>query len=111
MTGNPVTVSLSALQSNSVPFSTLLSAFGPSSLGILVVTDLPPHFSTLRTRVLTSSSQLAALPHPTLQSLTNPAAKYLVGWSHGVETLRPGVFDTQKGSYVSLLYSFRTGIF
>jgi len=98
-TGNPVTVSLSALQSNTVPFSTLLSAFGPSSLGILVVTDLPPNFPTLRSRVLANSSHLAALPSPTLQSLTNPTAKYLVGWSHGVETLRPGVVDTQKGSY------------
>lgn len=97
--GNPVTVSLSTLQSNTVPFSTLLSAFGPSSLGILVVTDLPPTFPALRTRVLASSSRLAALPATTLQSLTNPAAKYLVGWSHGVETLRPGVVDTQKGSY------------
>ena len=38
--GNPVSVSLPALQSGTVPFSTLLSAFGPSSLGILVVTAL-----------------------------------------------------------------------
>jgi isopenicillin N synthase-like dioxygenase len=98
-TGNPVTVSLSALQSNTVPFSTLLSAFGPSSLGILVVTDFPSTFPALRTRVLASSSRLAALPAPALQSLTNPGSKYLVGWSHGVETLRPGVVDTQKGSY------------
>jgi isopenicillin N synthase-like dioxygenase len=98
-TGNPVTVSLSALQSNTAPFSTLLSAFGPSSLGILVVTDLPPNFPALRSSVLASSSCLAALPSPTLQSLTKPVAKYLVGWSHGVETLRPGVVDTQKGSY------------
>lgn len=97
--GNPVTVSLSALQSNTVPFSTLLSAFGPSSLGILVVTDLPSSFPALRSRVLASSSRLATLPAPTLQSLINPVAKYLVGWSHGVETLRPGVVDTQKGSY------------
>ncbi|KAL9620424.1 MAG: hypothetical protein Q9160_005009 [Pyrenula sp. 1 TL-2023] len=32
-------------------------------------------------------------------SLTNADAKYLVGWSHGKETLRPGVVDTLKGSY------------
>jgi isopenicillin N synthase-like dioxygenase len=95
----PVTVSLQDLQSNSVPFSTLLSAFGPDSLGILVVTDLPPAFPTLRHKVLSNSSRLAALPSPTLQSLTNPTAKYLVGWSHGVETLKPGIVDTAKGSY------------
>ncbi|KAI4152890.1 MAG: hypothetical protein LQ340_002643 [Diploschistes diacapsis] len=34
-----------------------------------------------------------------LDSLTCPRAKYLVGWSHGKESLRPGVSDTLKGSY------------
>ena len=32
-------------------------------------------------------------------SLVCSQAKYLTGWSHGVETLKPGVFDTQKGSF------------
>ena len=95
----PVSVSLSSLQSNTVPFSTLLEAFGPNSLGILVVTDLPDTFAPLRSRVLSNSSRLAHLPPAQLQALTKPAAKYLVGWSHGVETLRPGVVDTAKGSY------------
>ncbi len=97
--GNPVTVPLSDLQAGVVAFETLIAAFGPSSLGILVVTDLPPTFPSLRSRVLTSSSSLAALPPSILESLTKPSAKYLVGWSHGKETLRPGVVDTQKGSY------------
>lgn len=96
---SPVTVSLRDLESNNIPFPTLLSAFGPDSLGILVVTDLPPTFTDLRSKVLSNSSRLAALPASTLARLTKPAAKYLVGWSHGVETLRPGVVDTAKGSY------------
>ncbi|KIV81925.1 hypothetical protein PV11_04072 [Exophiala sideris] len=96
---SPVTVSLHDLQSNNIPFSTLLAAFGPDSLGILVVKDLPPTFTPLRSKVLSNSSRLAALPSSTLSQLTKPAAKYLVGWSHGVETLRPGVIDTAKGSY------------
>lgn len=96
---SPITVSLHDLQANTVPFSTLLAAFGPDSLGILVVTDLPPEFALLRRKVLADASRLAALPTDKLQRLTNPAAKYLVGWSHGVETLRPGVVDTAKGSY------------
>ncbi|EXJ73326.1 uncharacterized protein A1O5_03086 [Cladophialophora psammophila CBS 110553] len=95
----PVTVSLRDLQSNSVPFSALLNAFGPDSLGILVVTDLPSTFPSLRQKVLTNASRLAHLPPQKLQNLTKPSAKYLVGWSHGVETLRPGVVDTAKGSY------------
>lgn len=98
-TGNPVTVSLRDLQNGTVPFPTLVAAFGPASLGILIVTDLPPKFPSLRTRVLGSSSSLAALPPSTLESLTKQSAKYLVGWSHGKETLRPGVVDTQKGSF------------
>jgi hypothetical protein len=31
--------------------------------------------------------------------LTNPAAHYNVGWSHGKEGLKPGQYDTMKGSY------------
>lgn len=96
---SPVTVSLHDLQNNNIPFSTLLAAFGPSSLGILVVRDLPSKFQALRSKVLAHSSRLAALPAETLETLTKPQAKYLVGWSHGVETLRPGVVDTAKGSY------------
>lgn len=96
---SPVTVSLNDLQSNNIPFSTLVEAFGPDSLGILVVKDLPQDFNTLRTKVLADSSRLAALPSSSLSSLTKPQARYLVGWSHGVETLRPGVVDTAKGSY------------
>lgn len=95
----PVTVSLAALQSNSIPFDTLLEAFGPSSLGILVVTDLPREFASLRTTVLSNASRLAALPPTTLERLTNASAKYLVGWSHGKESLREGVIDDKKGSY------------
>ncbi|KIY02845.1 uncharacterized protein Z520_01310 [Fonsecaea multimorphosa CBS 102226] len=95
----PVTVSLRDLESNAVPFNTLLNAFGPDSLGILVVTDLPSTFAPLRQKVLSNSSRLAHLPPAHLEKLTKPSAKYLVGWSHGVETLRPGVVDTAKGSY------------
>ena len=94
-----VTVSLADLNSGNVSHETLLSAFGPSSLGILVVTDLPPTFPQLRSTVLSNSSHLAALPPSALETLTNASAKYLVGWSHGKEQLRPGVVDTLKGSY------------
>lgn len=98
-TMSPVVVSLEDLKTDNIPFSTLLQAFGPDSLGILLVSDLPPHFTALRTQVLSNSSHLAALPSHKLDALTNERAKYLVGWSHGKETLRPGVVDTLKGSY------------
>ena len=83
----------------SLPFEQLEEAFGPSSLGILIIQDLPSRFSVLRQRLLSYSSYLANLPQPTLDSLSNPTAKYLVGWSHGKETLKSGHYDKLKGSY------------
>ena len=45
-----------------MPFETLDHAFGPSSLGILIVRDLPSKFADLRLRVLSYASYLANLP-------------------------------------------------
>lgn len=45
-----------------VPFSLLEDAFGPESLGIIVVKDLPARFADLRRRLLSYSSYLANLP-------------------------------------------------
>ncbi|KAL9116111.1 MAG: hypothetical protein Q9227_000480 [Pyrenula ochraceoflavens] len=98
-TGQAVTVSLEDLRSGNVSFETLEEAFGPTSLGIIVVKDLPEKFKTLRAQTLSNASYLANLPPADLDALTNASAKYLVGWSHGKETLRPGVVDTLKGSY------------
>ncbi len=64
-----------------------------------MVRDLPPVFAHLRARVLSNASHLAHLPASKLEHLTSERAKYLVGWSHGKETLRPGVVDQGKGSY------------
>jgi isopenicillin N synthase-like dioxygenase len=63
------------------------------------VRDLPAHFPRLRSHVLSNASHLAHLPPDKLERLTNERAKYLVGWSHGKETLRPGLVDRGKGSY------------
>ncbi|KAJ5278805.1 hypothetical protein N7478_004177 [Penicillium angulare] len=94
-----VTVSLKDLENGTVSFDTLTEAFGPASLGIIVVKDLPEHFAELRAKVLSNASYLAALPEKELESLESPESKYLVGWSCGKETLKSGHFDTLKGSY------------
>ena len=52
--------------SDHVPFETLEQAFGPSSLGIIVVSGLPPEFPALREAVLGSASHLPSLPTSTL---------------------------------------------
>ncbi|KAI4230959.1 MAG: hypothetical protein L6R40_007887 [Gallowayella cf. fulva] len=106
----------------SVSFDKLEEAFGPSSLGILIVRDLPSQYLDLRRRLLSDASYLASLPSHVLgihfskpttpllvalidlyarpqDSLSLPEARYLTGWSHGKETLKSGSYDTQKGSF------------
>ncbi|OAA62268.1 hypothetical protein ISF_05277 [Cordyceps fumosorosea ARSEF 2679] len=94
-----VTVSLKDLQSGNVSFETLQQAFGPDSLGILVVKDVPKQFPKLRHSALSYASYLGNLPHAELETLENAHAKYLTGWSLGKETLKNGKADTFKGSY------------
>ncbi|KAK3060742.1 hypothetical protein LTS18_007789, partial [Coniosporium uncinatum] len=94
-----VSVSLEALKDGSVSFDTLEEAFGPSSLGIIVVKGLPERFAELRKTLLSYSSYLANLSDEQLQQLESPKAKWLVGWSCGKETLKDGRYDTLKGSY------------
>ncbi|KAF2182508.1 Clavaminate synthase-like protein [Zopfia rhizophila CBS 207.26] len=94
-----VSVALDDLHKDNISFSTLEEAFGPSSLGIIVVKNLPPKFHELRHKLLSYSSALASLPQEELEKLESPASKWLVGWSCGKETLKDGRYDTLKGSY------------
>ena len=57
-----VSVSLQELKDGTVSLETLEQAFGPASLGIIIVRDLPEHFAELRHEVLSLSSYLANLP-------------------------------------------------
>ncbi|KAF2097338.1 Clavaminate synthase-like protein [Rhizodiscina lignyota] len=99
MSSAPVTVSLADLKRGSVPISSLVDAFGPSSLGILIVKDLPSRFLSLRESLLQYASYLARLPEAELDLLTSPETHYNVGWSHGKEKLKSGAYDTHKGSF------------
>ncbi|KAF2112186.1 hypothetical protein BDV96DRAFT_581319 [Lophiotrema nucula] len=94
-----VTVGLEDLRNDNVDFSALEEAFGSSSLGILVVKDLPSQFHELRQKLLSYASALGNLPEEELAQLESPASKWLVGWSCGKETLKDGRYDTLKGSY------------
>ncbi|KAK4672846.1 hypothetical protein QC763_106620 [Podospora pseudopauciseta] len=94
-----VTVSLQELKDGTVSFEKLQQAFGPDSLGILVVKDVPPEFASLRHHALSYSSYLGNLPKSELDKLENEKAKYLTGWSLGKETLKNGQVDTLKGSF------------
>ncbi|CAK7236972.1 hypothetical protein SCUCBS95973_009789 [Sporothrix curviconia] len=94
-----LTVSLEDLKNGSVSLDKLQQAFGPDSLGILVVQDVPAQFAELRRRLLSYASYLGNLPAKELAQLENETAKYLTGWSCGKETLKNGQVDTLKGSY------------
>jgi hypothetical protein len=61
-----VTVSLKDLKEGTVSFEALQEAFGPDSLGILVVKDVPSEFADLRRHLLSYSSYLGNLPKESL---------------------------------------------
>lgn len=61
-------------------FASLEAAFGPESLGIIVVSGLPAKFVALRRRLLSYASHLGNLPAAELAGLECAEAKYLVGW-------------------------------
>ncbi|KAK1983624.1 hypothetical protein LZ30DRAFT_587999 [Colletotrichum cereale] len=95
----PVVVSLDDLKAGNVPFERLVEAFGPDSLGILVVKDVPPEFPQLRRQALSYASYLGNLSGAQLAKIENATAKYLTGWSLGKEQLKDGQVDTFKGSF------------
>ncbi|KXT06848.1 hypothetical protein AC578_7181 [Pseudocercospora eumusae] len=94
-----ISVSLEDLKNGTVSLETLEQAFGPSSLGIIIVSGLPPQYISLRKRLLSYSSYLANLPASELSKVEIPRARYNIGWSCGKEKLDNGHFDTFKGSY------------
>ncbi|KAK9455711.1 hypothetical protein V1511DRAFT_498506 [Dipodascopsis uninucleata] len=95
---SPVVVSLADLQSGEAD-KFLPEAFGPESLGIIIVKDISEKFVELRRHALTYSSQLAQLGPDILSHLESPESNYLVGWSCGKEQLADGTPDNLKGSY------------
>lgn len=99
MSSEAVTVTLAELRKG-LDFDTLNKAFGPDSLGIIIVKDLPEYFKQLRLKVLKSISTLAALPKEELEKLELPESMWLTGWSCGKEVLSSsGEPDFNKGSY------------
>lgn len=99
MAAQAVTVTLGNL-SRGLDLDILEEAFGPDSLGIIVVKDLPQDFHDLRLEVLKSMSILANLPKDILDKLESPQSMWLTGWSCGKEFLKStGGPDTNKGSF------------
>ncbi|KAI1262822.1 hypothetical protein F5Y18DRAFT_418688 [Xylariaceae sp. FL1019] len=95
----PVVVSWADLEHGNISFDILQEAFGPDSLGILIVKGVDERFISLRHQLLSYASYMGNLSVKELEQFTNEAAKYLVGWSKGKEKLKDGSADEYKGSY------------
>ncbi|GAA5973245.1 hypothetical protein JCM11641_003031 [Rhodosporidiobolus odoratus] len=97
----PIVVSYNdlLLQSPNLP-SLIQDAFDskPASLGLLIVSDLPPEFPELRRRLLLLSNAFASLPEDVRDKYSHAASNYRNGWSHGKESMN-GKPDLLKGSF------------
>lgn len=95
----PIEVSVDELNKG-IDHSILEQAFGPDSLGIIIVKNLPEEFLELRQKVLKSASILANLPREELLKLESEESMWLTGWSCGKEILgTTGEPDFNKGSF------------
>ncbi|OLL27137.1 hypothetical protein NEOLI_000433 [Neolecta irregularis DAH-3] len=110
---NLVTISYSQLQNEkevNCLFPILEKAFGRGSdcLGALIVSDLPTHYSQLRSRLLSYSTWLNNLPEDQLMALERKEAYYVVGYSRGKEAF--ATLDDLKGSfYANPVHEFAEG--
>lgn len=89
------------LPTSSSSSSALNSAFSssPSSLGLLLISDLPPSFSSLRMNVLLQSNSFASLPDETKGKYEDKESSWSFGWSCGREKMDGDRLDWGKGSY------------
>jgi len=80
--------------------SSIAVAFGSdhNCLGIIIITDLPGEFKSLRERLLKLAGKFAALPESVRERYADPTSRYSFGWSHGKEIMN-GNPDLLKGSY------------
>ena len=72
------------------------AAFGPSGLGILLISNVPG-LAEKRRRLLNQSHELASLPDKS--KIEDMESSYSFGWSHGKEKLVDGRPDIYKGSF------------
>ncbi|KEI40749.1 uncharacterized protein L969DRAFT_16112 [Mixia osmundae IAM 14324] len=101
MSASPVSITFVDLfDDSSALYDKLEEAFGagPSSLGLLVITHLPPAYGAQRDRLLRQSARFAALPDKVKAKYEDAASSYSFGWSHGKEKMN-GKPDLHKGSF------------
>ncbi|KAJ7462789.1 Clavaminate synthase-like protein, partial [Mycena galericulata] len=101
MASGAVSISFRDLVSSPLSLGGLIEkAFGsgPECLGIIIVRDLPPIYTTHRERLLKLAYAFAHLEEPVREKYADPRSRYSFGWSHGKEVMN-GKPDLLKGSY------------
>ncbi|BGP67715.1 hypothetical protein NBRC10513v2_001035 [Rhodotorula toruloides] len=97
----PVTIPYPALVAGDASLPELIKKgfdSSPESLGLIIISDLPPSFPHLRRRLLLLSNAFASLPEETREVYAHPQSNYSYGWSHGKE-IHNGKPDRLKGSF------------
>lgn len=82
-TAGPITIPYSLLLSPTSSLAPLLStAFSssPTSLGLLLISDLPPAFPALRRQLLLLSNAFASLPEASREKYADASSKWSFGW-------------------------------
>ncbi|KAL7344190.1 hypothetical protein BJY59DRAFT_672789 [Rhodotorula toruloides] len=98
---SPVTIPYPALVAGDASLPELIKKgfdSSPESLGLIIISDLPPSFPHLRRRLLLLSNAFASLPEETREKYAHPQSNYSYGWSHGKE-IHNGRPDRLKGSF------------
>ncbi|KAL6059776.1 Nudix hydrolase 20 [Balamuthia mandrillaris] len=86
------------LESHADLSASIEEAFGYHGIGLLVVKNVP-QFAEYREEFMRLAVEFAHLPEEAKKKLESPESGYSFGWSHGKEILKPGQFDTFKGSF------------
>ncbi|KAJ8474522.1 hypothetical protein ONZ45_g15926 [Pleurotus djamor] len=75
-------------------------AFGsnPTSLGIIIVKDLPGEYQVYRERLLRLAHSFSQLEESVKERYVDAGSRFSFGWSHGKEIMN-GKPDILKGSY------------
>ncbi|KAK4053424.1 hypothetical protein OIV83_001589 [Microbotryomycetes sp. JL201] len=99
----PVCISYNQLTSGNLDDLSplILRAFSssPSSLGLLLIKDLPRSFTQQRQTLLNFANTFAGLPEHVREQCADEQSGYMFGWSCGKEAMASGKPDTLKGSY------------
>lgn len=107
----PVTIPYESLINPEVSLlKEIEEAFGYAGIGLLLVTGVPG-FEEARLNLLPLGSKLANIGNERLEKIVDAKSNYSVGWSHGKEMLRKGLYGmcfSFKETCISAIFTPKT---